>query len=210
MSKDDHEHVEVATRAQWRRWLSAHHATRAGARAVTFKKSSGRAGPSYDDLVEEALCYGWVDSTGGKVDAERTKLYFAPRKKGSGWAATNKGRVERLVAEGLMAPAGLAAVESARADGSWTLLDASEAAQMGDDLRAALARYACAGAARSGSRRPRASPRRTCARANGSRSRGEAPPGARRARRLRGRCGCLPCRRRGILAACPPAPLAPP
>lgn len=146
MSKDDHEHVEVATRAQWRRWLSVHHASRAGAWAVTFKKSSGRAGPSYDDLVEEALCYGWVDSTGGKVDAERTKLYFAPRKKGSGWAATNKARVERLVAEGLMAPAGLAAVESARADGSWTLLDASEAARMGDDLRAALARYAGAGA----------------------------------------------------------------
>ena len=78
------------------------------------------------ELVEEALCFGWVDSRPGTVDALRTKLYVAPRKRGSGWASTNKARIARLEAEGRMAPAGLAALEAAKADGSWALLDTSE------------------------------------------------------------------------------------
>lgn len=141
MAKEERPHVDATTRAAWRQWLLANHATATGAWAVTFKKSSGRAGPTYEELVEEALCFGWVDSTGGKVDDLRSKLYFAPRKKGSGWASTNKARVERLAADGLMAPEGVAAVERAKADGSWALLDASEAATVGDDLRAAFARH---------------------------------------------------------------------
>ena len=87
-------------------------------------------------------CFGWVDSRPGTVDALRTKLYVAPRKRGSGWAATNKARIARLQAEGLMAPAGQAALDAAKADGSWSLLDTSEAALVPDDLRAALGRYA--------------------------------------------------------------------
>lgn len=142
MAKDEQPHVDATTRAAWRRWLEANHATATGAWAVSFKKSSGRGGPTYEELVEEALCFGWVDSVGGKVDELRTKLYFAPRKRGSGWASTNKARVARLAADGLMAPAGLAAVAQAQADGSWSLLDASEAAVVGDDLRAAFARHA--------------------------------------------------------------------
>ena len=71
-----------------------------GAWMVTWRAGSGRAGLDYVAAVEEALCFGWVDSTGGKVDDERGKLYFAPRKPRSAWAATNKARVERLIADG--------------------------------------------------------------------------------------------------------------
>lgn len=96
---------------------------------------------TYEESVEEALCFGWVDSRPRKLDAERTMLWFAPRKPGSGWARTNKQRVERLRAAGLMAPAGLAAVESAKADGSWTKLDAVEDLVVPPDLAAALAEH---------------------------------------------------------------------
>jgi uncharacterized protein YdeI (YjbR/CyaY-like superfamily) len=105
---------------------------------VTWRPRSGRVGLDYEAAVEEALCFGWVDSTAGRVDDDRGKLYFAPRKPRSGWAATNKARLERLIAEGRMAPAGLAAIERAKANGSWTMLDSVERLEVPDDLAAAL------------------------------------------------------------------------
>jgi uncharacterized protein YdeI (YjbR/CyaY-like superfamily) len=89
-------------------------------------------------MIEEALCFGWVDGQGGHVDEERSKLYFAPRRRGSVWAATNKARVERLAAAGLMTAAGWAAIERAKADGSWIVLDGPERLEVPADLRAAL------------------------------------------------------------------------
>jgi uncharacterized protein YdeI (YjbR/CyaY-like superfamily) len=136
---DDAELVHPQSRAEWRAWLHEHHATSPGVWMVSFKKSSGRPQVSYEDLVEELLCFGWVDSTARRIDDERSALYVAPRKKGSTWASTNKRRIERLVAAGLMTDAGLAPVEAAKADGSWTLLDAVEALEVPDDLAAAFA-----------------------------------------------------------------------
>jgi uncharacterized protein YdeI (YjbR/CyaY-like superfamily) len=131
--------VFVEDRATWRAWLEANHAASNGAWLVTWRTRSGRQGLPYEDAVEEALCFGWVDGTAGTVDDDRGKLYFAPRKPTSGWAATNKARVERLIADGRMAPAGLAAIERARANGSWELLDSVERLEVPDDLAAALA-----------------------------------------------------------------------
>jgi uncharacterized protein YdeI (YjbR/CyaY-like superfamily) len=130
--------VEADDRATWRAWLEANHASSTGAWLVTWRPSSGRRSLDYEAAVEEALCFGWVDSTGGRIDDERGKLYFAPRKPGSGWAATNKVRVERLMADGRMAAAGLAAIERAKANGSWELLDSVERMEVPDDLAAAL------------------------------------------------------------------------
>ena len=135
--QDDPE-IHVETRAQWREWLVQHHAEYGGVWAVTWRKSTGRAAPSYDALVEEALCVGWVDSVQRAIDEERTALRFSRRKRGSGWARTNKERVARLSAAGLMLPAGIAAVEAAKADGSWSLLDEVERGVVPDDLAAAL------------------------------------------------------------------------
>ena len=135
---DDAPHVHADDRATWRAWLEANHATATGAWLVTWRTRSGRQGLDYEAAIEEALCVGWVDSTGGRVDDERGKLYFAARKPRSVWAATNKARVERLIAEGRMMPAGLAAIERAKANGSWELLDSVERLEVPDDLAAAL------------------------------------------------------------------------
>lgn len=136
---DDAPYVHADDRASWRAWLEANHATAGGAWLVTWRLRSGRAGLDYEAAIEEALCFGWVDSTGGQFDDERGKLYFAPRKPRSVWAATNKARIERLIADGRMAPAGLAAVERAKANGSWETLDGPERLEVPDDLAAALA-----------------------------------------------------------------------
>ena len=103
-------------------------------RALAGRAGSGEAVLDYEGAVEEALCFGWVDSTGGGVDDERTRLYFAQRKSRSAWAATNKARVERLIAAGLMAPAGLAAIERAKASGTWEILDSVERLEVPPDL----------------------------------------------------------------------------
>jgi uncharacterized protein YdeI (YjbR/CyaY-like superfamily) len=125
-------------RASWHDWLEANHATARGVWLVTWRRRSGRSGLDYEAAIEEALCFGWVDSTFGRLDDERRKLYFAPRKPRSPWAASNKSRVERLTAEDRMAPAGIAAVEQAKANGSWQVLDAVERLEVPKDLAAAL------------------------------------------------------------------------
>ena len=140
MPSPDTPQVEPASLAEWRAWLEANHETGRGVWLVMQRPGEGRQPPvTYEPAVEEALCFGWVDSTAGKVDATRTKLYFAPRKPRSGWAATNKARVQRLIADGRMAPAGLRAIEAARANGSWTVLDGPTRGDVPDDLAVALA-----------------------------------------------------------------------
>lgn len=131
---DDREHVHAETRAQWRAWLVEHHATSTGAWLVSWKASTGRPSVGYEESVEEALCVGWVDSKGGVLDDERSKLWFAPRSRRSAWARTNKERIARLDASGLLLPAGLRAVEIAKANGTWTMLDDVENLVVPPDL----------------------------------------------------------------------------
>jgi len=135
---DDAPHVHADDRATWRTWLEANHATARGVWLVTWRQRSGRVSLDYEAAVEEALCFGWVDSTSGHVDEGRGKLYFAPRKPRSVWAASNKARVERLIHEGRMAPAGLDAIERARANGSWEILGTADRLEVPVDLAAAL------------------------------------------------------------------------
>ncbi len=138
---DTAEQVHCETRAQWRAWLAEHHTQPRGVWLVSWRTATGRPAVGYEPSVEEALCFGWVDSVARRLDDDRTMLYFAPRKKGSGWARTNKDRVARLEAAGLMADAGRAVVDAARADGSWTLLDDVENLVVPDDLAAAFDRH---------------------------------------------------------------------
>jgi uncharacterized protein YdeI (YjbR/CyaY-like superfamily) len=133
--------VQFEDRASWRAWLEEHHVRSPGIWLVTWKKASGRPVLAYEDLVEEALCFGWVDSQAGRVDDERTRLLLTPRKKGSGWSRPNKVRWARLTEAGLTRPAGEAVVEAARADGSWSLLDDVEDLIVPDDLAAAFDRH---------------------------------------------------------------------
>lgn len=134
--------VEVHSRAEWRRWLTAHHAQEQGIWLVTYKKSAdAERFLSYEDIVEEALCFGWVDSLPRKLDAARSMRLVAPRRPKSAWSAVNKARIEELVAARKMARPGLAAVERAKADGSWARLDGVEALVTPRDLSRALARH---------------------------------------------------------------------
>ena len=136
---EEAERLEPASLAEWSAWLEAHHAERRGVWLVTAKRSTGRQPFGYEEAVVEALRYGWIDATQRSVDAERSMLWFAPRSPRSGWSGTNKARIERLVEEGRLEAAGRAAVEVARANGSWSLLDDVEALVVPPDLAEALA-----------------------------------------------------------------------
>ena len=115
------------------------HAISPGVWLAVGKKGNTRTRLTYDDAVEEAVAFGWIDSTVRRLDEHRFKQLFTPRRPGSQWSRSNKERVDRLTERGLMTPAGMAAVESAKADGSWTLLDDIEDMKVPDDLEAALA-----------------------------------------------------------------------
>ncbi len=130
--------VHPHTRAEWRAWLEQNHTRTEGVWLISFKQATGKPRVAYDDAVEEALCFGWIDSKGNKLDDERSMLWFAPRKPRTGWSKPNKERVQRLMEAGLMAPAGVAKVIAAQQDGSWNALDAVEALEIPPDLAEAL------------------------------------------------------------------------
>ena len=138
MGADDYPQVEVTSRQEWRDWLAANHLDARGCWTVTFKKSSGGPYVSYDDLVEEAIAHGWVDSRARSLDEERSQLLMTPRKPKSGWSRPNKERVRRLLEEGLMAPAGQAAIDVAKENGSWSALDDVENLVEPPELKKAL------------------------------------------------------------------------
>jgi len=130
--------VEPSSREEWRRWLAENHAASTGVWLVFPKKASGLPGPTYEDAVEEALCFGWIDSRVRPLDERRRLQWYSPRRPGSIWSAPNRARVARLLAADRMAPAGLVKVAAARADGSWEILDKVEALELPEDLSAAL------------------------------------------------------------------------
>src|SRR5690348_17015951 len=103
--------VELDDRHDWRAWLASNHGVSDGVWLVTWKKATGKPRVDYDAAVEEALCFGWVDSKSRAVDDERTSLYFTPRKPKSAWSESNVARVAKLESAGLMRAAGRRAVE---------------------------------------------------------------------------------------------------
>lgn len=131
--------VEARDRAVWRAWLRRHHRTAPGVWLVYHKKASDTPTVTYDEAVREALCHGWIDSLVRALDADRYRQLFTPRKPGSTWSPSNKRRVAQLIADGRMTKAGLAKIESAKADGSWQSLDAVESLTIPAELRRALA-----------------------------------------------------------------------
>lgn len=116
-AKTDRLHVE--TSREWRSWLSGNHASSAGVWLVFDRKGTSSQSLTYDDALDEALCQGWIDNLIKKIDETHYMRRFTPRRAGSKWSAANKNRVDRLMGEGRMRAAGLAAVEQARKDGSW-------------------------------------------------------------------------------------------
>ncbi len=132
------EEVYVPDRAAWRGWLESHHHRSPGIWLVYDRKTSRPDRLAYADSVEEALCFGWIDSTMRPMDSHRYKQLFTPRKAKSAWSKLNKDRVERLIAQNLMTAAGRAKIDEAKRTGSWTALDAVEAYTIPPDLAGAL------------------------------------------------------------------------
>jgi uncharacterized protein YdeI (YjbR/CyaY-like superfamily) len=137
-SPNGKEVLTPATRAAWRDWLVRNGGRDEGLWVVYRKKSSDLEGPLYDDLVEEALCFGWIDSRVQRVDDERRMQWFSPRRKGGLWSSLNKARIERLIEEGLMSAAGQRVIDEAIADGSWSQADEVDALVIPPDLEAAF------------------------------------------------------------------------
>lgn len=130
--------AQPKSRKAWRAWLEKHHASSTGVWLVYAKKHSGLPSLTYNDAVEEALCFGWIDNKINPIDHDFHMQIFTPRKLKSAWSALNKTRVERLLAAGLMAPAGLAAVKAAKSSGTWDAMKNIEDSGMPPDLKKAI------------------------------------------------------------------------
>jgi uncharacterized protein YdeI (YjbR/CyaY-like superfamily) len=124
--------------AAWRAWLAANAETERGVWVVSWRKASGRERVAYADLVEEAICFGWIDSTVNVLDDDRALQLMTPRKPRSGWTRLNRQRVDAMESQGRMTDAGRRAVERAKANGWWTIYDLVEDLVEPDDLAGAL------------------------------------------------------------------------
>lgn len=128
----------METRAALREWLLQNHQTTTGVWVVSYKKIDTARYLPLADVVDEALCFGWIDSLPRSKDATRTMLYISPRKPRSNWSRVNKEKAARLIAAGLMTPAGQATIARAKEDGSWTALDDVENLVIPADLQKAF------------------------------------------------------------------------
>jgi len=124
-----------ANRQHWRDWLLKNHACEKSVWLIYYKKNENGRVLSWSDAVDEALCFGWIDSLSKPLDKERYMQLFTPRKPNSVWSTINKAKVERLIREGLMMPSGFDAIDRAKSNASWTILDAVENLIIPDDLQ---------------------------------------------------------------------------
>jgi uncharacterized protein YdeI (YjbR/CyaY-like superfamily) len=136
----DHPHITPRSRREWRAWLTKHHKAARGVWLVCAKKHTGIPSLTWQEGVEEALCFGWIDSLRRPVDGTYFKQLYTPRKPRSTWSAINKASIARLTAAGLMTAAGLAAIELAKATGRWNAIDHVESLTLPDEFKKALAR----------------------------------------------------------------------
>lgn len=126
------------SQSEWRNWLENNHKTEQAVWLVYYKKATDKASLSWSAAVDEALCFGWIDSTKKSIDSERYMQYFSKRKPKSNWSKINKEKVALLIQKGAMQKAGFESIQVAKQNGSWTFLDAIEALVLPKDLELAL------------------------------------------------------------------------
>lgn len=127
--------IPARNRKDWRKWLSKHHASDQAVWLIIYHKSSKTPSVYYDEAVEEALCFGWIDSKPNKRDGESYYQYFAVRKPKSKWSKANRERTQRMIASGSMTPAGQAMIDLAKKTGTWDALVEVQNAVIPDDLK---------------------------------------------------------------------------
>lgn len=141
MEVDDKNVICPANRKEWREWLRKNHETQASVWVIYYKKDSPLQSMTWSDAVDEALCFGWIDSIRKTVDSERFIQYFSKRKPNGAWSKVNKIKIEQLIKDDLMAEAGLKSIETAKANKSWNILDEVDALIIPADLELAFGRH---------------------------------------------------------------------
>jgi uncharacterized protein YdeI (YjbR/CyaY-like superfamily) len=140
MLKDGIKVVDPRTRNEWRKWLSTNHVREKKAWLIIYHKKSESFGLSVEEAVEEALCFGWIDSKANKRDAESFYISFSKRNPKSAWSKINKERVRKLVRQKMMTPAGMEMIKLAKRTGTWDALTKIDNLEIPDDLRNELRR----------------------------------------------------------------------
>jgi uncharacterized protein YdeI (YjbR/CyaY-like superfamily) len=135
---EEKEHLYFKNTQEWRNWLHDNHATSTGVYLIFYKVTSTAESMRWEEAVQVAICYGWIDSTVKKLDEERRRQMFTPRKDKSVWSKLNKTYIEKLIADDLMHESGLRKIEAAKQNGSWTTLDHVEDLIVPKDLEEAF------------------------------------------------------------------------
>lgn len=130
-----------SSQQEWREWLEKNHDSAKSIWLIYYKKNTGKPSLDWSQAVDEALCFGWIDSTRRSLDEERFQQYFCKRKPNSTWSKVNKTNVERLIKEGKMTEAGLNSIRIAKENGSWSFLDSIDALEIPIDLKDALNKH---------------------------------------------------------------------
>jgi uncharacterized protein YdeI (YjbR/CyaY-like superfamily) len=138
MIKIESEIFYPKNQADWRKWLTKNHSIKQSVQLLMYKKYSIKHSITWSDAVDEALCFGWIDSKKMSIDNEASHQFFSKRKAQSTWSKINKIKVERLIAEGKMSEQGFKSIEIAKENGSWTILDTVEELIIPDDLEKAF------------------------------------------------------------------------
>ncbi|WP_321288004.1 YdeI/OmpD-associated family protein [uncultured Sunxiuqinia sp.] len=143
MPKNEIETYCPKSQADWRKWLEKNHQSKQAVWLVYYKSSTKVASVSWSEAVDEALCFGWIDSTKRTIDEERYMQYFSRRKSTSTWSKINKDKVAKLIQNNRMAEAGFDSIATAKENGTWSLMDDIEKLIIPEDLRIALTKSEC-------------------------------------------------------------------
>ncbi|MFN8231168.1 YdeI/OmpD-associated family protein [Flavobacterium filum] len=144
MSINEKTNIETfcpTNRIDWRKWLKKNHQTKQSVWLVCYTKKSNQPTVNWSETVDEALCFGWIDSTRKTIDEFSFMQFFSKRKPNSTWSKINKEKVQKLIDNGLMSQAGLDIIETAKQNGSWTILDEVEELKIPNDLEKAFKKH---------------------------------------------------------------------
>lgn len=136
--EDNTEVFYPKSQTEWRQWLQENHIAKQSVWIVYYKKESNKPTISWSNAVDEALCFGWIDSKKVSIDKEKSQQFFSKRKTKSTWSKINKAKVEKLISDNLMAQAGIESIEIAKQNGSWIILDEVEELIIPTDLEQAF------------------------------------------------------------------------
>ena len=141
MSALEIEQFYPETKQQWRKWLEKNHICKDAVWLIFYKKHKSKPSVNWSDAVDEALCFGWIDSKAETIDKDTFRQYFCKRKPNSTWSKINKQKIETLTSKGLMAQAGFDVIDIAKQNGSWTILDEVEELIIPSELEKAFEKF---------------------------------------------------------------------